>query len=392
MQAPRSFWDASFVENSWITSSNGNTAITLLPVLKNKINTWWPGTKLGFTEWSFSGTNHVSGGIATADMFGIFGKYGIYESCFWGDISNYISSAFKLYRNYDGNKGTFENTSVQAAPGNTSDYVNTSVYASVNSASDAKLHLIVFNKHWTNSINATFSITSPVSYKNAKLYMFNDASATITLVGTVTGITGNTFTYSLPKLSAFHIVLDDGSLPLELLDFSGKTMDDKSILLNWKATAERELKGYKLERKTISNEDHWEEIYSAKALNNYNSIADYYYEDKNADQNTTLFYRLSSLDKDGIISLSKMLTVQSLHNIWTLSIFPNPSEQGFTIQSNVSDREIQVQIKDIMGRIIETDTITGKNYFSIGAELKPGIYYAEFSDGEEKRVIKIVKN
>ena len=104
MQAPRSLWDPSYVEDSWIGQWFTHDAFPLIPKLKSSIAAQYPGTKLAFTEFDYGGKNHISGGIATADVLGIFGKYEVYFATYWGDITGYTSSAYKLYRNYDGNK------------------------------------------------------------------------------------------------------------------------------------------------------------------------------------------------------------------------------------------------------------------------------------------------
>ncbi|HTA81841.1 MAG TPA: glycoside hydrolase family 44 protein, partial [Bacteroidia bacterium] len=99
MEAPRTLWDSTYVENSWIGQYYSPVAV--FPTLQYGINTYYPGTKLGVTEFGYGGENHISGGIAAADMLGICGRFGLYWCSVWGPVNQYIGSAYKIFRNYD---------------------------------------------------------------------------------------------------------------------------------------------------------------------------------------------------------------------------------------------------------------------------------------------------
>jgi hypothetical protein len=107
MQAPRSFWDPTYIEDSWIGKWKADAAFPLIPKIQASINNQYPGTKLSISEFSFGASNHISNGIATADTLGIFGKQGVYFAAYWGDMIGYTSSAYKIFGNPDGNKKGF---------------------------------------------------------------------------------------------------------------------------------------------------------------------------------------------------------------------------------------------------------------------------------------------
>jgi hypothetical protein len=121
LQAPRSLWDPTYMEKSWITGETGKP-IRLIPWLLEKIADRYPGTKLSITEYDYGGNDHVSGGLAQADVLGVFGREGLYLGNYWGNgpgnglLPPYIKAAFRLYRNYDGKKGQFGDTAVSATP------------------------------------------------------------------------------------------------------------------------------------------------------------------------------------------------------------------------------------------------------------------------------------
>lgn len=206
LQAPRTLWDTGYYENSWI-GQWGTSKLPLIPVIKKSVNTYFPGTKISFSEYTYGGGNHISGGLAQADILGIFGKYDIYAAMHWltGSSWDYISAGFRLYRNYDGAGGAFGDTSVYASMG---DKVNSSVYASVSGPSDSSLHIVVINKNATSSISGTFSITAGRNYAAGKIWGMNKKSTSLYYAGTV-NVAGNQFVLSIPPHTAYHIILDE---------------------------------------------------------------------------------------------------------------------------------------------------------------------------------------
>src|SRR6185437_8165641 len=110
-QSTRQFWDTNYVDPSWI-----NSVIMLIPRMKNWVATYYPGTKIGVTEYSWGAEGNINGATAQADLLGIFGREGLDLATRWTSPTNgdAVFLAMKMYRNYDGNKSTFGNTSVFA--------------------------------------------------------------------------------------------------------------------------------------------------------------------------------------------------------------------------------------------------------------------------------------
>lgn len=210
MQAPRTLWDTSYVypngEISWITQWY-SSYLPLLPTIKNSIDTYYPDTNLSITEYDYGGKDHYSGGIATSDVLGIFGKYGVYIATYWGS-GTYVDAAIKLYRNYDGNNSTFGDTEVYSTMSNK---VDSSIYASVSATDANALHLIVINKNFDSPINGTFNITSPQFFTSGRVWRFDSSGPAITETAAITDIANNTFKYTVPPLTVCHIVLRAGT-------------------------------------------------------------------------------------------------------------------------------------------------------------------------------------
>lgn len=205
VQAPRSLWDPTFTESSWITQAgNGFTdgrPLLLLPKLRQSINDFYPGTKLAITEYSFGGRHHVSGGIAQADALGIFGREGVDLANYFFTVDDYIAAAFKIYRNYDGANGTFGDTSVSCT---TSDLANSASYASLDN--QGRLHIIIINRNPTRQAEVTVQITSPENWQHAEYYMFGPANSQIQRMGDEP-INGRTLSVTLQPSTVHHFVL-----------------------------------------------------------------------------------------------------------------------------------------------------------------------------------------
>jgi hypothetical protein len=209
MQAPRTLWDPDYIEDSWIGQWRQNY-LPILPNILRSIETYYPGTKLAITEFSYGAPEHFSGGIAMADVLGIFIKSGLYMSNYWGDEGGYVSAAYKIYRDYDGNNSAFGDTKVEAVM---NDKQNSSIYASVSGVNDSKLHLIVINKNSDYSINAIFNINSRTNYISARVWAFGSSSPDISEISPVEQITNNSFSYTICPLTVCHIILQSDIAP-----------------------------------------------------------------------------------------------------------------------------------------------------------------------------------
>jgi hypothetical protein len=222
VQAPRVLWDKSYVENSWVQQYYSQF-LPWIPNIQASINAQYPGTKISFTEYSFGGESDISGGIAQADVLGIYGKFGVYLGCVWilhgTPPPVYTAAAFNLYLDYDGRGGKFGATAISETD---TDTVNTSAYASVDAG--GALHVIVLNKSYTQTADLNFQIAGATAFSSAAAYAFDAASPSITARNPIS-ITGNQATYALPPLTAAHFVFQSASgLPVFTMQPASQTI------------------------------------------------------------------------------------------------------------------------------------------------------------------------
>jgi hypothetical protein len=209
-QAPRSLWDSTYVETSWITGGPGGTPIRLVPSLQDKIaridpNKKFPAMKLSFSEWNYGGGGDISGTIATADVLGLFGSYGVDMAMLWEvwHDESFTYAAFDAFRNFDGKGGEFGDTSIAAS---TSDVPDSSVYASLVDADPSKVVIVALNKALTDKV-AGIQIYHSTVYSSAAVYTVTSAGGAALVPGTsIQAVGTNAFAYTMPAQSVTVLV------------------------------------------------------------------------------------------------------------------------------------------------------------------------------------------
>jgi len=204
-QAPRSLWDSTYTEDSWITQFSTNGPIRLLPRLEDKIAANYPGTRLSITEYNYGGANHISGAIAQADVLGIFGREGLFAATLWRLASNndFLYGGFDMYRNYDGASGSFGDTSIRAT---TSDVATATVYGSVDAGNAAHMVLVCINKNDAPR-SAAIAITHTVQFHTARVYQLTGANSTPQRQADLNLTLTNALQYTMPANSVTTLVL-----------------------------------------------------------------------------------------------------------------------------------------------------------------------------------------
>jgi hypothetical protein len=199
----RKFWDTNYVDETWI-----NDVVKLIPRMKAWVDAYYPGTKIGITEYNWGAEGHINGATAQADILGIFGREGLDLATRWTtpDASTPTYKAMKLYRNYDGSKSTFGDTSVSATAPNPDDV---SAFAALRS-SDGALTLMVINKQLSTSSALTVNLANFAPAGTAQVWQLTAAN-TIDHLGDV-ALSGNTLNTTVPAQSITLFVVAAGAI------------------------------------------------------------------------------------------------------------------------------------------------------------------------------------
>ena len=231
--APRLFWDPSTTDLSAATANSldfnfGDHSYfdqnwyprKTIPRLLQKIKNAYSGKNLPLPGLSFSEYNAgcetaISGGVAEADLLGIFGREGVYAATAWplncgtdNCNSNFLAAAFDLYRNYDGNGAVVGDTAVLAS---TSEPEQTSVYAFISSSNANAVDLVVVNKN-SSAQSVAISVANAPALTTAKLYQLAGSTAAVAATtGAAPAVACSagtcTLTISMPGVSASTIIL-----------------------------------------------------------------------------------------------------------------------------------------------------------------------------------------
>jgi PKD repeat protein len=202
-KSTRSLWDPNYVDQTWI-----NDKVQLIPRLRNWVNTYYyPGTPIAITEYNWGAEGHINGATTQADIYGIFGREGLDMAARWTvpDASTPTYKAMKMYRNYDGNRSGFGDTSVLASAPNPD---NLSAFAALRS-SDNALTVVLVSKVLSGTTPVTVSLANFSGSGTAQAWQLTSAN-TITRLADL-GYSGSSLAITVPAQSVTMLVLPSGT-------------------------------------------------------------------------------------------------------------------------------------------------------------------------------------
>jgi hypothetical protein len=198
-RSTRSLWDPAYVDETWIADD-----VQLVPRMRGWVNTYYPGTQIGITEYNWGAENHINGATTQADILGIFGREGLDMAARWATPASSTPTykAIKMYRNYDGNRSSFGDTSVAASVPNP-DAV--SAFAAAR-ASDGALTIMVINKLLSGSTSTTINVAGFSHRGTAQPWQLTSTN-TIARIADIPVGSGGSFAVQLPAQSITLFVL-----------------------------------------------------------------------------------------------------------------------------------------------------------------------------------------
>ena len=216
LRSLKELYDPNWTSESWIGTVDGAagddvpwhyTKPDLIPRVKAWINQYAPGTKLAITEYAWDNENDlhvdtISGGVAQAELFGIFAREGVDLATRWTAPApnGFDERAFRLFLNYDGAGTKVQGDSVAAT---TADIDQIGAYAFHDST---RLMILLTNKD-SAAHDVSITLNAP---RNATwtLYGF-DKTHDIRAITSNT-INANTLTLTgLAAMSANLLVIPD---------------------------------------------------------------------------------------------------------------------------------------------------------------------------------------
>jgi hypothetical protein len=198
LRSTRGLWDPAYVDESWI-----GQPVMAVPRMKSLVQANYPGTKTAITEYNWGALDKIDGGLAEADILGIFGREGLDLATLWAPPAGTDPGAyaFRMYLNYDGKGSGFGETSVQAT---STDQDQLSIYAACRSR-DKALTLVVVNKS-TGDVTAPLSITGGRD-ASAAVYRYGPANASSIVRLPNQQITAGHTTMTFPAYSVTELIV-----------------------------------------------------------------------------------------------------------------------------------------------------------------------------------------
>ena len=236
-----------------------------------------------------------------------------------------------------------------------------------------------------------------VDYTMLRIVRRVDAASPWTFTGTHVPGTGTNLQpiahrANLSVYGQFDVLKSPGNpLPIELVDFTAKLVDDK-VLINWKTASEINNAFFKVER-TLDG-THYTTVAKLTGAGNSSQTNFYYAVDNNPEAGIS-YYRLTQTDYDGTETIFPAIAVKIslLHNI---VIYPNPSNGNTTyiVFPNNIFEEASIEVTDLAGKTVlsRDQFLKGKGMYEFDPEkrLHPGTYLVKITLYNESIVQKVV--
>ncbi len=204
VQAPRSLWDKTYSERSWITRDVLLRPIAFIPSLRDRIASIYPKLRMSFSLYTFGGHQDISGAIAQADALGIFGRERVFAATAdpGGSTQSFVRAGFRMFRDFDGAGGVFGDTSVRTA---TSDVEKTSIYAAVDEKDNARLTAVLLNKT-TKPFQVRITINHSINITRAVVFELSGTRPEASSAKSAELFAGNKARLELPAMSVSTVV------------------------------------------------------------------------------------------------------------------------------------------------------------------------------------------
>jgi hypothetical protein len=365
----RILWDPTFQDPSWYGDIGINgRVLNWIPTLKAMVAQYHPGLQIGCTEYNWGDEANLNGATTQADVLGIYGREGFDLATRWTVAKNtgttpttyfvtYLAS--QIYRNYDGNNGSFGDVGVSATTANPD---NLSAFASTRS-SDGALTVMVINKQ-QGSTPVALSLANFATTGTAQAWQINSPSQTSIARLADVAVANNTLTATVPSQSITLFVIPAGGIttPPSAPTGLAATVGSGTVALTWNAGGGAT--SYTVKRGTVSGGPY-------ATLGTPTATT---YADSGLTNGTTYYYVVSATNAGGTsANSSEVAATPILPPTFTSSAAasPNPVAQGkpTTITATVTDTAntltngiVQILVADPGGNTVASQNFTGQNF------------------------------
>ncbi|WP_276485904.1 hypothetical protein [Paraflavitalea pollutisoli] len=200
-------------------------------------------------------------------------------------------------------------------------------------------------------------------------------------------------TNAVPSFSPFTLASINSltnPLPVHLISFRGESQQG-AHLLDWVVDNEVNFDEYVVERSKDGNT--FSDIGRVKAIGEGGQHA---YNFRDAGTNSTAWYRLRLVDKDGRFEYSRVIQVGDFGDQLQVKVLKNPGPGNYTLNIFSGAATVAtIRVTDGLGKLVSTGQLLlgrGMNaYYSNAAALAQGIYFIEVTTTrKERQVVRYV--
>lgn len=178
------------------------------------------------------------------------------------------------------------------------------------------------------------------------------------------------------------LIITNGNLPIELLDFSGNCVNG-GVQLNWSTATELNNESFLIEKS--ANGAEWQFVTKIPGNGTTGSVHHYVHTDYDVNSNELTYYKLSQIDQDQTKTVFKAIDVNCGNNVRDeMVLFSNPASTELSLLLSVKDISTNntLKIMNNVGQIVMETKINlnkGLNTFLFPIDLTSGTYHILFS-------------
>ena len=178
-------------------------------------------------------------------------------------------------------------------------------------------------------------------------------------------------------------------LPVTLLNFDGRK-NGTVVDLSWRTAFEYNNNRFEIE--TSKDVSSYYKIGSVNSKGNSTDIQSYSYTD-NLPAKGVNYYRLKQVDMDGHATYSRTVAVTFDDKGRLITVFPNPAKDNLTVSFASPQQNVSMKILAADGKLVRKESAASvqRSTDMNVKELIPGIYFLEIMTGNEKKVIRFIK-
>ena len=177
--------------------------------------------------------------------------------------------------------------------------------------------------------------------------------------------------------------LTNSILPLKLISFTGRLINDNEAMLNWQSSGESD--GSRFEIAWSSDKRYWQTVGTIAATNN-DSVNSYSW--KYSQPSLINFYRLKMIGIDGRFTYGPLIRVNGSEK--AVVIYPNPAKNNVII-SSFSDKPATAVFLNSSGKIMLRKTINEPVSSIDISKFTPGNYMIRIIQDNKATIYQLVK-